>query len=314
MERCVHGRSNGRQRAPDFIKVAILPDCLISELTHIGHGNIDVRRNFVVAVVLDFLIMQLAIKTQEPDQSGLTLVELLVIVAIIGILAALLLPILSRAKASSQRTICLNNLRQINFGLRMYADDSSDKTPRPEGTRTNWGLSYIGYKSLIQSYVGSAGLSSPKARLFACPADKFYYTVSNGYFLTIAAPLHDWSYSDFSSYLFNGGNLVTNLSRRGIDVSQLGIAGRTISSIRNPVKTVLIAEAPAFNSYSWHQPKLPISEKNSQFSDAKNVVSFVDGHADYIKIFWTNKSFGGLHLRSGQINPPSGYDYQWSGN
>lgn len=258
--------------------------------------------------------MQTAIKKRRETQSGLTLVELLVVIVIIGTLAALLLPVLSRAKASAQRTACLNNLRQITFALRMYADDSADKTPRSEGASTNYGLSYIGYKNLIQSYVGSAKSSSPKARLFDCPADHFFYTVSNFQMVPMTEPLHDQSFADFSSYLFNGGNLVTNLSRRGIDVSQLGITGRTISSIRNPAKTVLIAETPAFNSYSWHQPKLPLCEENSKFSDAKNTVGFVDGHVSYIKIFSTNSSFGGLHLRSGQINPPSGYDYQWSGD
>ena len=45
-----------------------------------------------------------------------------------------LLPALKRARASAQRTTCLNNLRQINLGLRTDADDSDDKTPRPGRT------------------------------------------------------------------------------------------------------------------------------------------------------------------------------------
>ena len=58
-----------------------------------------------------------------------TLVELLVVIAIIGILAALLLPVLSAAKDKAKRTTCMNNLRQINLGIRMYSDDSSDVSP-----------------------------------------------------------------------------------------------------------------------------------------------------------------------------------------
>lgn len=251
---------------------------------------------------------------RRTNLNGLTLIEMLVVIAIIGLLVALMLPVLNRAKTSAQRTLCLSNLRQINFGLRMYADDSTDKTPSPEGTRTNWGLSYMGYKNFIQSYLGAEQASSAKTKLFACPADRFFYTQSNGFELTIIEPLHDQLFANFASYLFNGGNLVTNLNRPGLDVSQLGIAGRKISSIRNPVKTVLIADASAFNSYSWHQPKLPLSLDNSEFNNSKNMVSFVDGHANYIEIFWTNKLFGGLRLHSGQINPPSGYDYQWGGD
>ena len=66
--------------------------------------------------------------------NGVTLVELLVVIGIIGILAALLLPVLSSAKAKAQRPACMNNLRQINLGVRMYADDSSDAFPPPERT------------------------------------------------------------------------------------------------------------------------------------------------------------------------------------
>lgn len=243
-----------------------------------------------------------------------TLIELLVVLAVIGILATLMLPISSNAKASAKRTSCLSNLRQINFGLRMYADDADDKTPRLEGTRTNRQLSYTGYKNLIQTYVGQGGASSPKAKLFACPADRFFYTVSNGFMVAKTEPIHDQAFTDFSSYGFSGGNLSTNLSRFGLDVTHLGIAGRTIGSIRNPVKTVLVAEAPAFRPYSWHQPKLPLSRQNDQFSDAKNMVSFVDGHVSYIKIFWTEFVTNGLNLGAGNMNPPPGYDYQWSGD
>src|ERR1035438_6297088 len=58
-----------------------------------------------------------------------TLIELLVVIAIIGILAALLLPVLSGVKNKGKQTTCLNNLRQISLGIRMYCDDSSDASP-----------------------------------------------------------------------------------------------------------------------------------------------------------------------------------------
>ena len=52
------------------------------------------------------------------------MVELLVVVAIISILAALLLPALSRAKAQAHSTACKSHLRQIGVALVMYVSDA----------------------------------------------------------------------------------------------------------------------------------------------------------------------------------------------
>jgi prepilin-type N-terminal cleavage/methylation domain-containing protein len=59
-----------------------------------------------------------------------TIIELLVVVAIIAILAAMLLPVLGRAKESARRVVCMNNLRQSVQALLFYADENERWFPR----------------------------------------------------------------------------------------------------------------------------------------------------------------------------------------
>lgn len=65
-------------------------------------------------------------KTHRP---GFTLVELLTVIAIIGILAGLLLPALARAKATALRTQCINNEKQLVTAAFIYAGQYKDKMP-----------------------------------------------------------------------------------------------------------------------------------------------------------------------------------------
>ena len=86
---------------------------------------------------------------EQPGNSGgkaFTLIELLVVIAIIGILASLLFAAVSSVQGKARRITCMNNLRQISLGVRMYSDDANDKAPvKPVGVR----LVFTGYKELM---------------------------------------------------------------------------------------------------------------------------------------------------------------------
>jgi prepilin-type N-terminal cleavage/methylation domain-containing protein/prepilin-type processing-associated H-X9-DG protein len=115
-----------------------------------------------------------------------TLVELLTVIAIIGILAAMLMPVLQQGQARARRIQCVNNLRQTGIGYHLFANDHDGKFPTQVSTNDGGSLEFViaGYQMqsryffAYQHFRPLAGeLGTPK--LFACPSDLERWPATN---------------------------------------------------------------------------------------------------------------------------------------
>lgn len=153
-------------------------------------------------------------------RGAFTLIELLTVIAIIGILAAILIPTVGKMRESAVKTTCSTNLRQLALGTLAFANDHRGALPlRPAGTpayafphafvSADW--------DTFSPYVGNA----PKAKLMFCPG-----------------PLQEWRNTEVLGYAATGpdANYTTysyfgNLPLKAAVVSGYGLAANTLKQL-----------------------------------------------------------------------------------
>jgi type II secretory pathway pseudopilin PulG len=189
--------------------------------------------------------------------TAFSLLELLVVIGIAVILAALLVPVLSQAKTKARNIACLNHLRQLGVAARLYAEDSGGRLPAAELLPSNptdpqHPLPRI--SEILGPYVSKVAGTNASAPVFKCPAD------------------NDWFYeAEGSSYQWNAG-----LNGRRIDFGEnsrfaavIVSNGVTILQTNGNI-TRATESTPLFLDYDEFHPRAPKSGKN---------VVYMDGHA-----------------------------------
>ncbi len=110
--------------------------------------------------------------SRRRSQAGFTLVELLVVVTIISILAAMLLPALQRAREQAEKTLCQSNVRQIGVAFSLYTGDWSSFLPPCYIDSRNWttcvAIPYLGFEGSVSSVSSTIMYNEKQNGVFYC--------------------------------------------------------------------------------------------------------------------------------------------------
>jgi prepilin-type processing-associated H-X9-DG protein/prepilin-type N-terminal cleavage/methylation domain-containing protein len=162
-----------------------------------------------------------------------TLVELLIVIAIIAILAMLFLPALSKSRDKAKAIICMSNIKQCGQLLNHYADDSKDLFP--SSINTIGGSLYTWASSLYKNgYVNTPIIGRPS--IFVCPAygPKVWQNDNQMYGMWIG----DAQHGVLSTYTASGDRYL--LARHKIENSRTYFADSTRAEYQEAVEQSLM--------------------------------------------------------------------------
>jgi prepilin-type processing-associated H-X9-DG protein len=258
-----------------------------------------------------------------------SLTELLVVMAMIAIMAALMLPALSKARQQGSAASCLNNQKQLAYAFHMYAQDNSDRIVQMADYETGadiWpaGGFWAGPVRVPDVWQGAtdaldavrAGLTSSNAFYFYCSAVESYHCPADSRILNRPS-LHacnGWGYDSYARTENLGGNPYDDYWGAGATYTKL-------SAIAAPGATFAMVEDADWRGYNigtwsvnwmgdsfrWRSP-VPLWHFNV------GSIAFADGHAELHK--WTDPAliFVGQTAAHGrqEVNwegPTNGADY-----